>query len=77
MLLIYIGIAFGKVIGKRPGELFGCVHATEMPAGCGTSVFCTECGAVKSIISAQNGKVWFESREGKGTTFFVELKDLK
>jgi len=28
---------------------------------------------VKSIIEAHGGKVWFESAEGKGTTFFFEI----
>ena len=27
----------------------------------------------KQIIEAHNGKIWFESEEGKGSTFFVEL----
>jgi signal transduction histidine kinase len=27
----------------------------------------------KGAIEAQGGKIWFESEEGKGTTFFVEL----
>lgn len=27
----------------------------------------------KSIIEQANGKIWFETEEGKGTTFFVQL----
>ena len=27
----------------------------------------------KQIVEADNGKIWFESTEGKGTSFFVEL----
>jgi signal transduction histidine kinase len=28
---------------------------------------------VKGLIDALGGKIWFESEEGKGSTFFVEL----
>ncbi|MCK9424650.1 MAG: hypothetical protein M0Q21_01270 [Ignavibacteriaceae bacterium] len=31
------------VYGMRPGEAVDCIHAHEMPAGCGTSKFCVEC----------------------------------
>ena len=37
-----------EIFGYRLGEALGCVHANEMPGGCGTSVFCSECGAGKS-----------------------------
>jgi len=39
-----------NVYGMRPGEAIDCVHANEMPAGCGTSKFCAECGAGKAIV---------------------------
>jgi nitrogen-specific signal transduction histidine kinase len=45
-----------QIFGKRPGELLNCKHATEMLAGCGTSVFCEQCGAVNSILESQNGR---------------------
>lgn len=44
-----------KIIGLRPGEALGCIHADEKPTGCGTTKFCSECGAVKSILIAING----------------------
>jgi signal transduction histidine kinase len=28
---------------------------------------------VRKIVEKHNGKIWFESEEGKGTTFFVEI----
>lgn len=28
---------------------------------------------LKSIVENSDGKVWFTSTEGKGTTFFIEL----
>jgi len=34
-----------SIYGQRVGEAIGCIHAFEMPAGCGTSKFCAECGA--------------------------------
>lgn len=37
----------GEIYGQRLGEALKCIHAVEMPAGCGTSIFCTECGAGK------------------------------
>jgi PAS domain-containing protein len=47
------------IYGLRPGEALGCIHAYEPNhGGCGTSVFCRECGAVKSILSALDGR-WF------------------
>ncbi|WP_198674009.1 tetratricopeptide repeat-containing sensor histidine kinase [Chitinophaga alhagiae] len=30
----------------------------------------------KQIIEAHNGKIWFETEEGKGTTFYIELKEV-
>lgn len=33
--------------------------------------------SVKRIVDAHGGKVWFETEEGKGTTFFVELEGKK
>ena len=41
------------LIGDRPGEILGCIHAPEGPGGCGTSKTCSTCGAVISIISSQ------------------------
>ncbi|HMN24075.1 MAG TPA: PAS domain-containing protein, partial [Ignavibacteriaceae bacterium] len=37
-----------EIIGQRLGEAFRCIHAFETPGGCGTSSFCSECGAGKS-----------------------------
>jgi signal transduction histidine kinase len=46
-----------EVLGNRPGEAFGCVHASETEAGCGTTEFCQTCGAVQAILAAQGGEV--------------------
>jgi signal transduction histidine kinase len=55
-LCLYLGISSEQAVGKRPGELFGCIHSDREPSGCGTSVFCRECGAVNSILIAQKGQ---------------------
>lgn len=34
-----------NALGLRPGEYLQCIHASEMPGGCGTSRHCSECGA--------------------------------
>jgi len=47
-------------IGKRPGEIIGCIHSTEEEGGCGTAEGCTWCGAVNVVLSAQKGKTSVE-----------------
>lgn len=42
-----------KLIGLRPGEVFGCIHTCDAPGGCGTGKSCSVCGAVISVISSQ------------------------
>jgi len=44
-----------ELLGNRPGEAFGCTHATETAGGCGTTEFCQTCGAVQAILAAQRG----------------------
>lgn len=41
------------ILGLRPGEILHCVHATEEPAGCGTTPYCASCGAVIAMMTAQ------------------------
>jgi signal transduction histidine kinase len=43
-------------VGQRPGELIGCIHSKEEEGGCGTSIACTYCGAVNTVLAAQKGK---------------------
>ena len=45
------------LLGKRPGEIIECVHASEGPGGCGTSRACSACGAVVAILASQNNDV--------------------
>ncbi|EPR32354.1 ATP-binding region ATPase domain protein [Alkalidesulfovibrio alkalitolerans DSM 16529] len=43
------------ILGQRPGEVLGCVHAKDTDGGCGTSSFCQECGAVRAILKSLDG----------------------
>jgi len=42
-----------EILGQRPGEAFRCVHSCETRGGCGTTLFCSQCGAVRAILTAQ------------------------
>ena len=44
------------VLGKRPGEAFGCIHAHSEPGGCGTTEFCAKCGAVRAVLMGLEGQ---------------------
>jgi len=41
-----------NLIGRRPGEILGCVRATERATGCGTTPACAQCGAVQAILES-------------------------
>ncbi len=43
-----------ELIGYRPGEIIGCVHAARGPDGCGTAKPCIDCGAVRTLLQSQN-----------------------
>lgn len=56
-----IKILFGyppdqDLIGLRPGEALGCVHAAETDGGCGTTEFCSTCGAARAILGSLSGQ---------------------
>lgn len=52
-LLKELGIKdVSSILGARPGEAIGCVHASELPGGCGTTKSCRTCGAVVAILSS-------------------------
>jgi hypothetical protein len=52
-VLEILDAADGTPFGRRPGELFGCIHVPEGPGGCGTSHACAHCGAVLAVLEAQ------------------------
>lgn len=47
--------ALDQLIGMRPGEALDCVHADDCESGCGTSVFCGQCGAARAILASLAG----------------------
>jgi signal transduction histidine kinase len=67
-----------EIVGCRPGEALGCVHALECQGGCGTSESCRYCGAVEAIIEAQETgeKVTHECRVTVDAGGEVESLDL-
>src|SRR5664279_407975 len=48
-----------EVYGLRPGEALNCQHSAKM-GGCGNTRFCSQCGAVRAILSGLRGKKAFE-----------------
>lgn len=42
-----------SILGMRPGEMLDCAHAKNDSGGCGTTEFCSVCGAVKAILHTQ------------------------
>lgn len=40
-----------QALGLRPGEALHCIHAEDQPAGCGTTKYCSSCGAAIAIVS--------------------------
>ena len=42
-----------QVLGKRPGEIIGCIHATNNGNQCGVSQNCKVCGALAAMKKTQ------------------------
>jgi PAS domain-containing protein len=60
--VVFANYSFTKMIGKkrfedglgeRPGELISCVHAFDHISGCGTGEACRYCGAILTVLKAQ------------------------
>ncbi len=54
--LALLGDTPGQFLGFRPGEALRCTHASESAGGCGTTAFCSTCGAVRAILTSQRGE---------------------
>jgi len=44
------------IVGTRPGEALGCVHASESSGGCGTTEACCQCGAGLALLDGLQGR---------------------
>ena len=62
------------VLKRRGGEVLHCVHASEVPEGCGRAAACVDCVVRHSVQAAARGQVvkreWAQmelTREGKPT----------
>lgn len=68
-----------QIVGLRPGEALGCIHAYECQSGCGTSRFCRQCGAVRAILSGLAGTRDIEEcrvvclRKGRETVLHLQV----
>jgi hypothetical protein len=50
-MLIFLEVAPGEFIpGSRPGELLGCINSNISEHGCGGSKFCSQCGALNTML---------------------------
>lgn len=64
------GFGIDKEVGDRIFSIFERLHTeTEFP---GTGMGLAMC---KKIAEAHQGRIWFESTVGQGTTFYVDLPD--
>jgi signal transduction histidine kinase len=48
------------VLGKRPGEILGCIHAFEEKGGCGNAESCRLCGAASALLTGLAGQAEVE-----------------
>jgi signal transduction histidine kinase len=63
------GIGIPLVEQKKIFQRFFRAQNTQKITGTGLGLY-----YVKQIINLHDGEIWFESKEGQGTTFFIKLK---
>ena len=71
-----------ETLGLRPGQVFNCIHCEEAPHGCGTTRYCSTCGAATAIVtSLENDKseqrvcIMTTERDGKSMDLYVNLEN--
>jgi hypothetical protein len=52
----FVSDDYFEIVGNRFGEVINCIHHSEAEGGCGTSLFCKECGAANSIKKSREAK---------------------
>lgn len=67
-----------EAFGLRPGEAIHCIHANDEPAGCGTTQYCSTCGAAIAIVTSLAEKIDVErlcavTAERNGQTVDIAL----
>lgn len=69
-----------QVLERRGGQVLQCVHATEVPEGCGRAPACNECVVRNSVRAAARGRgvarQWADMelvREGKSTKVKLQV----
>lgn len=68
-------------LGLRLGEAIGCLYAYDMPDGCGTSEYCSTCGAALAMVASMAGKRPVQKvcalsvkRSGQSMDFFFRIQ---
>ncbi len=50
---VFLGLKEGELTqGPRLGEALRCIHTADSPHGCGTTPYCTQCGAFQTMMLA-------------------------
>ena len=62
------GIGISKEYHEQIFNMFKRLHTSNQYEGTGLGL-----AICKKIVDRMNGKIWLESEEGNGTTFFIEL----
>jgi hypothetical protein len=52
----FLGVGPKSILGHRGGQVFHCLHALDVPAGCGRGPYCQSCVIRSSVKEAFDGK---------------------
>lgn len=62
--------------GLRIGEILKCIHSSDKPAGCGTTKYCSTCGAAIAMMSSLESNIGVEKTCALTVMKDGETKDL-